>query len=124
MWDGMVLSPGNMLIGATGNKAYAYEAAKSMGEQLRNLGFNMNYAPNIDVNNNPNNPVIGARAFGDQADKVSAFGIEAVKGYHEAGILAVAKHFPGHGDTEVDSHLGLPKDLPMSLSTLKSLMVL
>ena len=89
-----------------------------MGEQLRNLGFNMNYAPNIDVNNNPNNPVIGARAFGDQADKVSAFGIEAVKGYHEAGILAVAKHFPGHGDTEVDSHL------PMSLSTLKSLMVL
>ena len=113
-----------MLIGATGNKAYAYEAAKSMGEQLRNLGFNMNYAPNIDVNNNPNNPVIGARAFGDQADKVSAFGIEAVKGYHEAGILAVAKHFPGHGDTEVDSHLGLPKDLPMSLSTLKSLMVL
>ncbi|WP_053070256.1 beta-N-acetylhexosaminidase [Alkalihalobacillus pseudalcaliphilus] len=108
LWDGMVLSPGNMLIGATGNKAYAYEAAKSMGEQLRNLGFNMNYAPNIDVNNNPNNPVIGARAFGDQADKVSAFGIEAVKGYHEAGILAVAKHFPGHGDTEVDSHLGLP----------------
>ncbi|WP_413377423.1 beta-N-acetylhexosaminidase [Alkalihalobacillus sp. 1P02AB] len=108
LWEGMVLSPGNMIIAATGEAQYAYDAAKVMGEQLIELGFTMNYAPNIDVNNNPANPVIGARAFSDSPQEVSIFGKHAVSGYHDAGVIAVAKHFPGHGDTATDSHLGLP----------------
>lgn len=109
LWDGMVLSPGNMLIGATNSEKNAFDAAYIMGKQLRELGFNMNYAPDIDINNNPKNPVIGTRSFGEDPHKVSRFGQEMIKGYHKAGILAVGKHFPGHGDTELDSHLSIPK---------------
>jgi beta-N-acetylhexosaminidase len=109
LWEGMVLSPGNMLIGASDNEGNAYDAAYIMGVQLKKLGFNMNFAPDIDINNNPRNPVIGARSFGENPQKVSQLGKKTIQGYCSAGVLAVGKHFPGHGDTELDSHLSLPK---------------
>ncbi|MBM7618455.1 beta-N-acetylhexosaminidase [Bacillus tianshenii] len=109
LWEGMVLSPGNMLIGASENEGNAYDAAYIMGVQLKKLGFNMNFAPDIDINNNPRNPVIGARSFGENPQKVSRLGEKTIQGYCSAGILAVGKHYPGHGDTELDSHLSLPK---------------
>ncbi|RYI28696.1 beta-N-acetylhexosaminidase [Bacillus infantis] len=109
LWEGMAISPGNMLIGAAGNAENAYDASYLMGLQLMKLGFNMNFAPDIDINNNPKNPVIGARSFGETTEMVSMFGQKSIEGYRAAGMLAVGKHFPGHGDTEFDSHLSLPK---------------
>ncbi|MBU9712708.1 beta-N-acetylhexosaminidase [Evansella tamaricis] len=108
LWKNMVVSPGNMLLGATGNPTNAYTAHFHMGEQLLNIGFNMNFAPVLDINNNPLNPVIGARSFGENKELVTEFGIQSIKGLHDAGILACGKHYPGHGDTEMDSHLSLP----------------
>lgn len=102
------VSPGNMAIGATGQPAYAYDAARIYGEELASLGINLNFAPCVDVNNNPFNPIIGARSFGESAEMVSAMGVQAARGYREGGVLPTAKHFPGHGDTAVDSHLDLP----------------
>lgn len=109
LWDGMIISPGNMLISASGNEKHAYDASYIMGLQLKQIGFNMNFAPVIDINNNPKNPVIGARSYSESAEVVSRLGQQSVQGYHDAGILAVGKHFPGHGDTAFDSHLSLPK---------------
>ncbi|GAE04526.1 beta-hexosaminidase [Paenibacillus sp. JCM 10914] len=68
----------------------------------------MNFAPCLDVNNNPRNPVIGVRSFGEDPAAVAALGVAAIKGYQEEGVSATAKHFPGHGDTSVDSHLAEP----------------
>ncbi|HUN02483.1 MAG TPA: glycoside hydrolase family 3 N-terminal domain-containing protein, partial [Niabella sp.] len=79
-----------------------------MGEQCKRLGVHVNYAPVVDINNNPNNPVIGYRSFGEDKYKVTAMGIAYMKGMQDAGIMACAKHFPGHGDVAVDSHLDLP----------------
>lgn len=100
--------PGNMALGAAGDPKLAYIVAKATGEELKNLGINMNFAPVVDVNNNPANPVIGIRSFGDNPGKVAALGVQFMKGLHDAGIIAAAKHFPGHGDTSVDSHIALP----------------
>ena len=108
LWDGMVLSPGNMVLGAGKSSENAYRAAHIMGTQLKQLGFNMNFAPVMDINNNPKNPVIGARSFSESPEEVSELAIQTIHGYHHAGMLAVGKHFPGHGDTEYDSHLSLP----------------
>ncbi|GIQ69936.1 beta-N-acetylhexosaminidase [Xylanibacillus composti] len=108
-WDqDAALMPGNMAIGATRRASYAYEAANATGRQLREVGINVNFAPCVDVNNNPANPVIGVRSFGADPDMVAEFGAAAVRGYQEAGVSAAAKHFPGHGDTDIDSHLDLP----------------
>jgi beta-N-acetylhexosaminidase len=109
LWDKMVISPGNMLLGATNNPLFAYEAATIMGLQLKEIGFNMIFNPVLDINNNPYNPVIGTRSFGEEKELVASFGIETVKGFTDAGILSVGKHYPGHGDTHLDSHLSLPK---------------
>lgn len=106
--DEMTVSPGNMLIGATSNEKNAYRAGYLMAKQLKAIGFNMNYAPVLDINNNPLNPVIGTRSFGADPQLVSRMGIEMIKGHYDAGLLAVGKHFPGHGDTHLDSHLSLP----------------
>jgi beta-N-acetylhexosaminidase len=76
--------------------------------ELRSMGINMNFAPVLDVNNNANNPVIGVRSFGESAEKVADFGAASIAGFQNAGIAATAKHFPGHGDTDTDSHLDLP----------------
>ncbi|HZG85681.1 beta-N-acetylhexosaminidase [Paenibacillus sp.] len=106
--EGVALMPGGMALGATGDPSCAYEAAYVSGKELRALGINMNYAPVLDVNNNAANPVIGVRSYGEDPERVAAFGVQAIRGYADAGVAATAKHFPGHGDTSVDSHLALP----------------
>lgn len=85
-----------------------YEVGKQIGLDLKSAGIHYNLAPLADINNNPNNPVIGYRSFGENKEKVADFAIEYLKGMSEVGILGCLKHFPGHGNTNVDSHLGLP----------------
>ena len=104
-----VNTPCAMSLAATGDPTNAAKASEITIRQLRGLGANFNMAPVLDVNNNPKNPVIGIRSFGDQEQKVAAFGVAAAKPYENSGILCCGKHFPGHGDTAVDSHLGIPK---------------
>ena len=115
--EGATFCPGNMTLTATNNSDYAYQIGKIMGDELTHLGINMNLAPSLDVNNNPDNPVIGVRSYGDNPKTVSEYGNKYIKGLQEKGVIATAKHFPGHGDTNVDSHLGLP----MITRTLKEL---
>lgn len=100
--------PGAMLVGATGDAENAFRAGKITGEQLKALGINIDLAPVLDVNSNPNNPVIGVRSYSSNPNMVAKFGIKMMKGLQSAGVMPVVKHFPGHGDTAVDSHLGLP----------------
>ena len=99
--------PGNMAIGATRNSKYSYMVGKVIGNELHSLGINVNLAPVIDTNNNPKNPVIGLRSFSSDPNIVSEMGIPMIKGMQEEKIIAVGKHFPGHGDTATDTHLGL-----------------
>ena len=103
--------PGNMALGATyaanGTK-YAYEAGKIIGSELDAVGINGNLAPVVDVNNNPNNPVIGLRSYGDDATMVGELASASIAGMAEYNVIGTAKHFPGHGDTATDSHYGLP----------------
>ncbi|MEF3304133.1 beta-N-acetylhexosaminidase [Paenibacillus sp. GYB003] len=106
--EGVALMPGNMAIAAGGDARAAYDAARITGKELRALGVNLNYAPVLDVNVNPNNPVIGVRSYGESPELVAEFGAQAIRGLQEANVSATAKHFPGHGDTDVDSHLDLP----------------
>ena len=106
--QGVTGFPGNMAIAATGRPEYAYAAAAMAAQELRAMGITMNLAPVLDVNDNPLNPVIGVRSFGESPDQVTLFGRETIKGFQQNGVMAVAKHFPGHGSTAVDSHVGLP----------------
>nr|WP_245252242.1 beta-N-acetylhexosaminidase [Paenibacillus sediminis] len=106
--EGITLMPGNMAVAAAGSLDSAYKLANLSGKELRELGINMNFAPVLDVNNNPGNPVIGVRSFGESAESAAEYGARMVHGYQDAGVAATAKHFPGHGDTDVDSHLDLP----------------
>lgn len=99
--------PGNMALGATGNPDYSYEVSRVSAEELLQLGINMNFAPCLDVNNNARNPVIGVRSFGEDPERVAEHGVAVIKAFQEKGLSAAAKHFPGHGDTNVDSHMGL-----------------
>lgn len=101
--------PGAMALAATGDPENARKASQITIRQLRGLGANFNMAPVLDVNNNPRNPVIGVRSFGDRTEQVAAFGVASAQPYEGSGILCCGKHFPGHGDTAVDSHLGIPK---------------
>jgi beta-N-acetylhexosaminidase len=100
--------PGNMALGATNNPALAKEVGIGIGSELRSLGIHVNFGPVLDVNNNPNNPVIGVRSFGDDPNRVIELGQAYMEGLNEAGVLAVGKHFPGHGDVSLDSHFVLP----------------
>ncbi|HEX8217794.1 MAG TPA: glycoside hydrolase family 3 N-terminal domain-containing protein [Chloroflexia bacterium] len=100
--------PSNMGRAAAGGPQAAEEAAEVLGSEMVRLGINLAFAPVVDVNTNPANPVIGTRAFSDDPAQVAACGAAAVRGLRRAGCLSMAKHFPGHGDTWVDSHLGLP----------------
>ena len=103
------LFPGNMALGAGGSEKDARKAAAITGQELLAMGIQQNNAPDADVNINPDNPVIGVRSFSSDPDLVSRLTAAAVKGYQDdAGIIATAKHFPGHGDTATDSHYGLP----------------
>lgn len=118
--NGVTLMPGNMALGAAASAEGVEETARICGEELRMLGITMNYAPCIDVNNNPDNPVINVRSYSDRSDVVSEFGAAAVVGYQSARVAATVKHFPGHGDTSVDSHHALPV-LPHSRERLDAI---
>ena len=101
--------PGNMAVAATGDAANAFKAANVIGEELAVQGFNLDFAPVVDVNSNPANPVIGVRSFSENPNVVTQFGLQYVNGLHGQSVMTCLKHFPGHGDTDVDSHTGLPK---------------
>ncbi|WP_097985173.1 glycoside hydrolase family 3 protein [Streptomyces sp. f150] len=102
------LLPGAMALGAGGSRSDTRRAAWIAGAELAALGINQNYAPDADVNVNPANPVIGVRSFGSDPAAVADLVAAQVKGYQGAGVASTAKHFPGHGDTNTDSHTGLP----------------
>ena len=99
---------GNMALAATGDPDNAKKMASVYGEEMGLLGINADLAPVVDINNNPANPVIGIRSFSDDPDMVSEYGLHYLDGLHEAGTMASLKHFPGHGDTDTDSHTGFP----------------
>ncbi len=100
--------PWNMAVGATGNPEYARKMGVITGREAKALGIQHVFAPVLDINNNANNPVINVRSFGEDPETVAAFGVAFMEGLQSQGVLATAKHFPGHGDTDVDSHRGLP----------------
>jgi beta-glucosidase-like glycosyl hydrolase/CubicO group peptidase (beta-lactamase class C family) len=106
--DSVTKFPFQLTLGALSNDQLVYEMGKAIGEQCKRMGIHVDYAPVVDVNNNPNNPVIGYRSFGQDKYKVAKFGVAYMKGLQDAGVMACAKHFPGHGDVDVDSHLDLP----------------
>lgn len=111
--------PTNRKIGQMNNKELSYKIGTILAEELNMFGFNMDFAPVLDINSNPKNPVIGDRAFGAEPDIVSNLGIQTMKGIQSGGVISVIKHFPGHGDTSVDSHVGLPT-IGHDLERLKS----
>ncbi|MBM3415073.1 MAG: serine hydrolase [Bacteroidetes bacterium] len=106
--DSVARFPYQLTIGAISEERLVYQMGLAVGEQCRRIGVHVNYAPVVDINNNPNNPVIGYRSFGEDREKVSKYGIAYMTGMQDAGIMACAKHFPGHGDVDVDSHYDLP----------------
>ena len=105
--DKSTFYPGSMTLAAT-DLSNAEIIGHMMGKHLISLGINMNFAPVLDINNNPKNPIIGIRSYSDKPETVSKYGIELIKGMQSEGVIATGKHFPGHGDVEMDSHLGLP----------------
>jgi beta-N-acetylhexosaminidase len=113
------LLPSAMALGAARSASLAEAAGRAVGADLRELGFNMNFAPVLDVNSNPNNPVIGIRSFGERPELVAELGSAFIAGLRAVGVASVAKHFPGHGDTKEDSHYRLP-GVPHSLERLLS----
>ncbi|AZN43477.1 beta-N-acetylhexosaminidase [Paenibacillus albus] len=116
---GLVALPSGKAVGDTGDAAYAGRIGHLLGEASKAMGFNVDYAPVLDINSNPNNPVIGDRSFGATADRVTKMGLAVMEGLQSEKVVAVVKHFPGHGDTSVDSHLELPI-VYKSLSQLKA----
>lgn len=108
MYDSVLSLPHQMMLGAVQNEKIIYDYGKLVGEQCKRLGIHVNYAPVVDINNNPLNPVINDRSFGEDKYKVAAYGIQYMKGMQDVGVMACAKHFPGHGDVSVDSHYDLP----------------
>ena len=106
--EGATRFPRAMAFGAAGDEQLAFEAGRITAVEGRALGVHVNFAPVVDVNNNPRNPVINIRSFGEDVGRVGALASAWVRGIQQGGMLATIKHFPGHGDTAVDSHLGLP----------------
>jgi beta-N-acetylhexosaminidase len=106
--EGATNFPRNMAFGAAGDEKLAYEAGKITAQESRAIGVQVNFAPVMDVNNNPRNPVINTRSYGEDPALVGRLGAAYVRGLQDGGMIATLKHFPGHGDTDVDSHLGLP----------------
>ena len=100
--------PPQMAIAATGRDSDAYDVGRATAEEGRAVGIHVNFAPVVDVNNNPANPVINTRSYGEDPARVARLAANFVRGTEDGGMLATAKHFPGHGDTDVDSHVGLP----------------
>ena len=116
---GATVFPNAMAIAATGRDQDAYDVGRAIGREAKAVGIQMNFAPTVDVNNNPANPVINTRSFGEDARRVALLSAAFVKGSQDAGVVATIKHFPGHGDTDVDSHIGLPM-VSASLARLDS----
>ena len=106
--DSVQAFPWNMTLGAIQDDKLVQAIGYRIGEQAKRLGIHINFAPSVDINTNPKNPIIGNRSFGEDKVNVAQKGIAFMNGMHEAGVLSSAKHFPGHGDTATDSHLGLP----------------
>ncbi len=106
--DSVISLPRQMMLGAVNNPSIMYEYGRVVANQCKRIGIQMNYAPVMDINNNPLNPVINDRSFGENKYKVAKFGTMYMKGLQDNGVMACAKHFPGHGDVSVDSHLDLP----------------
>ena len=100
--------PSSGYIGQFNDENLSYNVGKIIAKELNSLGFNMDFAPVLDIDSNPNNTVIGERAFGNNSEIVSRLGIKTMEGIKDGKIIPVVKHFPGHGDTDVDSHYGLP----------------
>jgi len=107
--QGFTKVPSNQELAAHDNGKLIERYANIVGKELLSVGINMNLAPVVDVNNNPNNPVIGNRSFGPSPQVVADCAKLALKGYHSAGVITTLKHFPGHGDVEIDSHIDLPR---------------
>ena len=106
--DSTISFPFQITLGAIKNDSLVYEMGSEIAKQCKRLGIQMNFAPVVDINCNPKNPVINSRSFGENRTNVSNKGLAYMKGLQDNGIIAVAKHFPGHGDTETDSHKTLP----------------
>ncbi|MBC7589374.1 MAG: serine hydrolase, partial [Chitinophagaceae bacterium] len=106
--DSVINFPRQLMMGAVPDAKLIYEFGKAVGNQCKRIGIQVNYAPDIDINNNPENPVINDRSFGEDKYKVALYGVQYMKGMQDVGVMACAKHFPGHGDVSVDSHLDLP----------------
>jgi beta-glucosidase-like glycosyl hydrolase/CubicO group peptidase (beta-lactamase class C family) len=106
--DSVIAFPKAMTLGALSQENLIYDMGKEMARQFKELGMHINFAPVVDVNSNPNNPVIGYRAFGEEKRLVAKKSLAYMKGLQDHGVMANAKHFPGHGDTESDSHYTLP----------------
>ncbi|WP_298496091.1 glycoside hydrolase family 3 N-terminal domain-containing protein [uncultured Algibacter sp.] len=106
--DSTYAFPWNMTLGAIKDNKLVEKTGKQIGEHCKRLGVHFNFAPVVDINTNPKNPIIGNRSFGEDRDNVTEKALAFMKGMQEAGVLANAKHFPGHGDTDQDSHLTLP----------------
>ncbi|NLV35141.1 MAG: beta-N-acetylhexosaminidase [Clostridiaceae bacterium] len=111
--------PSSMSIGEAGSVDLSYRLGALLAHKIKAFGFNMDFAPVLDIWSNPKNTVIGDRSFGSEPEIVSSLGIEAMKGIRNNGVISVVKHFPGHGDTIVDSHIGLPR-VEYGLERLKS----
>jgi len=101
--------PSSQKIGTLNNKELARRVGEILGQEVKEFGLNVNFAPVLDIYSNPKNTVIGDRAFGSTPELVSSLGIQVMKGIQEQDVIPVVKHFPGHGDTAVDSHIGLPR---------------
>jgi beta-N-acetylhexosaminidase len=106
--DSVAGLPRQMMLGAIQNPDLIYQYGYIVGEQCKRIGVQVNFAPVADINNNPDNPVINDRSFGENKYKVASYAIQYMKGLQEAGVMACAKHFPGHGDVAIDSHVDLP----------------
>lgn len=106
--DSVTGLPRQMMLGAVQDPDLIYQYGRIVGEQCRRIGIQVNYAPVVDINNNPDNPVINDRSFGEDKYKVARYGLQYMRGLQDAGVMACAKHFPGHGDVSVDSHVDLP----------------
>src|SRR5690606_7928781 len=106
--DSTYAFPYNMTLGAITDNKIVEQVGRQIGEHSKRIGVHFNFDPAVDINTNPKNPIIGNRSFGEDRDNVTAKGLAFMKGMQDAGVLANAKHFPGHGDTDTDSHKTLP----------------
>jgi beta-N-acetylhexosaminidase len=118
--DGFTHVPSMRALGATGDAALAEEVGRVLARELRAVNIDLNFAPTLDVDTNPDNPVIGDRSFGATSELVSAMGTALIRGLQANGVAACGKHFPGHGDTSQDSHHDLPR-LPHPIGRLEAI---